>query len=79
MSFALGFYEIFSYAIPGFLYILVANGFLQLFKLPHMDLKQTPGTLGFVLLMAIALVPGRASGRPVRLPLVSSLQPGRSR
>jgi len=53
MSFALGFYEIFSYAIPGFLYILVANGFLQLFKLPHMDLKQTPGTLGFVALVAI--------------------------
>jgi hypothetical protein len=53
MSFALGFYEIFSYAIPGFLYILVANGFLQLFNLPHMDLGQIPATLGFVALMAM--------------------------
>jgi hypothetical protein len=53
MSFALGFYEIFSYAIPGFLYILVVNGFLQLFKLPHMNLGQIPGTLGFVALMAV--------------------------
>jgi hypothetical protein len=53
MSFALGFYEIFSYAIPGFLYILVANGFLQLFELPHMDLTQIPATFGFVVSMAV--------------------------
>lgn len=53
MSFALGFYEIFSYAIPGFLYILIANGFLQLLKLPHMDLGDLSGNLGYVVLMAI--------------------------
>ena len=53
MSFALGFYEIFSYAIPGFLYILVLNGFLQLFKFPHIKLGQVPGTLGFIILAAI--------------------------
>jgi hypothetical protein len=53
MSFALGFYEIFSYAIPGFLYILVVNGFLQLLKLPHMDLGGLPDNFGFVVLMAI--------------------------
>ncbi len=53
MSFALGFYEIFSYAIPGFLYILVANGFLQLLGLPHFDLSKMPGTLGFALLIAV--------------------------
>ena len=53
MSFALGFYEIFSYAIPGFLYIIVANGFLQLLKLPHVKLGQAPGTLGFIVLVAI--------------------------
>ena len=53
MSFALGFYEIFSYAIPGFVYILVANGFLQLLKLPHLDLGELPGNFGFVVLMAI--------------------------
>jgi hypothetical protein len=52
MSFALGFYEIFSYAIPGFLYIFVANGFLQILNLPHMNLGQIPGTLGFLVLMA---------------------------
>ena len=53
MSFALGFYEIFSYAIPGFLYVLVVNGFLQLLKLPHIDLGETTGNFGFVVLMAI--------------------------
>ena len=53
MSFALGFYEIFSYAIPGFLYILVANGFLQLFNLPYMDLGQVEVTFGFVVLMTV--------------------------
>ena len=54
MSFALGFYEIFSYAIPGFLYILVANMFLQLFRLPHMNFAQMPGSLSFVALTATA-------------------------
>ena len=53
MSFALSFYEIFSYAIPGTLYILVANVALQLFDLPHMDLAKTPGTLGFVVLVGV--------------------------
>ena len=53
MSFAFGFYEIFSYAIPGFVYILVANGFLQLLKFPHVKLGQVPATLGFIVLTAI--------------------------
>ncbi len=53
MSFALGFYEIFSYAIPGFLYILVVNGMLQLLKLPHMDLGTLSGNFGSVILLAV--------------------------
>lgn len=53
MSFALGFYEIFSYAIPGFLYILIANSYLQLFKLPYLKVGELPGNFGFVVLMAI--------------------------
>ncbi len=53
MSFALGFYEIFSYAIPGFVYILVANAFLQLLKLPHLDLGGLSGNFSLVVLMAI--------------------------
>jgi MFS family permease len=53
MSFALGFYEIFSYAIPGFLYVLIANGFRQLMKLPHLDFGGQAGNFGYVVLMAI--------------------------
>ena len=53
MSFALGFYEIFSYAIPGCLYILVINGFLKLIRLPYIDMGTMSGNFGMVVLMAI--------------------------
>lgn len=38
MSISLGIYDVFSYAIPGMMYLFMFNEFLRLLHLPHMDI-----------------------------------------
>ena len=60
MSIAFGLYDFFSYTIPGILYILVANQFLSLLKLPNIDVNDLNANIGSTILwVAIAYVVGQ--------------------
>jgi hypothetical protein len=54
MSIAFGIYDFFSYTVPGVLYILVANKFLELLKLPNIDINNLNTSIGSALLWVIA-------------------------
>jgi hypothetical protein len=53
VSVTFGIYDFFSYTIPGALYILVANQFLQLLKLPSVDINNLNVNIGSALLWVI--------------------------
>src|SRR5688500_4240619 len=53
MSIAFGIYDFFSYTVPGVLYILVANQFLVLLKLPSIDINNVNANIGSALLWVV--------------------------
>lgn len=60
MSIAFGIYDFFSYTVPGILYILVANQFLSLLKLPSIVVNDLNANIGSALLwVAVAYVVGQ--------------------
>ena len=58
MSITLGIYDVFSYAIPGILYLFSFNEVLRLLKLPFVDVSQLNSTLHIVVLSLLAYVMG---------------------
>ena len=56
MSITLGVYELFAYTIPGILYIYIANEFLKLFGLSHIDYHQINDLFSIILVITIGYV-----------------------
>lgn len=59
MSISFGIYDIFAYAIPGFLYLYMFNNILRLSKLPHVEgLAAIDSTAALLLLFLAAYLAG---------------------
>jgi hypothetical protein len=65
MSITLGIYDLFSYLIPGMLYLYVINEFIKLLKWPYIDISavlqsgsSAPGTVTVMLLLVVAYFVG---------------------
>lgn len=58
MSITLGIYDVFSYAIPGILYLFTFNEALKLLKLPYVDISQLSNVFHLVLLGLISYLVG---------------------
>jgi hypothetical protein len=66
MSITLGVYELFAYTIPGILYIYVANEFLRLFGLTHIEYDEINDLFSTIMVMTIAYVSAQVLVSPAR-------------
>ena len=66
MSITLGVYDLFSFTVPGLLYLYVANEFLKLFGLKHIELQQLNEVGVAVLMVAIGYILGQILEMPAK-------------
>lgn len=66
MSITLGVYDLFAFMIPGILYTYIANEFLKLFGLAHLDIQQINDLVPIVLVIMIGYILGQVLELPAR-------------
>jgi hypothetical protein len=66
MAITLGVYDLFAFTIPGILYLYIANEFLKLFGLAHIEFQQINNIISAVLIMTVGYILAQILELPAR-------------